>query len=311
MDKRILITGAGGFLGHNLLKQFTRAGGFEVFGAYLTGKPDAEAYGGRQAPVLFQNDLADFSGTAALLRDISPDAIIHAAAMTGVEDCERDREKAGTINCLSAGPFIEYSNKTGAALVFTSTDLVFSGDKGNYTEKDETGPLNHYARTKLACEKLISSGCRNHYILRVALLYGRGNGKKGSFLKWMEDTLKSGKKLTLFTDQYRTPLLADDAAEMILRLIKILPAKRLFHFGGAQRLSRHQFGVEFCSVFGYNTEQLEPRKMEELPGFLPRPRDCSLDISSTVRILGIRPHTCREGLGLLRFSSRQGENDDR
>ena len=159
-------------------------------------------------------DLADGRAVHRLLAETKPDVIVHTAASTNPDDCERDRGLAFRVNVKGTEHLVRFAEKIHAKLIFISTDLVYDGLRGNYAEEDPPNPLNYYAETKLKGEGLVARGCEDFVIFRMSLLYGWGNGINGSFTD--EDPRVKG----------------------------------LFHMGGSERTNRYELGLRFCEVFG-------------------------------------------------------------
>ncbi len=288
---RTLITGASGFLGSHLVKGL--ADGLAVSGTFLRhreGVPPCDA---------FLMDITDPSSIRQALKEKKYDVIIHTAAVTNPDQCERDRGRAYRTNVQGTETLADAAHEMGALFIYISTDLVFDGERGDYSEDDPAFPCNYYAETKLKGEEIVQRLCGKWMVLRTALMYGWGNGVSNSFIDWFCQTIEAGKEVNLFLDQFRTLLYVGDAAPAIQTLLKRGVKNQVIHLGGPDRLSRFEFGKRFVDVFGYSRDLVRPIRMEDLEGDAPRGRDCSLN-TERIKGLGFQPKTVLEGLEAMR-----------
>jgi dTDP-4-dehydrorhamnose reductase len=204
-----------------------------------------------------------------------------------------------TLNTFAARELARMSGLLGSKLIYLSSDLLFDGVKGMYSEADQPAPLNYYAKTKYLGELEVTNNCGQYVILRLSLMYGRSSGFNANFLERMEKQAKLGQRLNLFTDQFRTPLYVGDAVEAIEKLIEDKSIKGLFHLGGPEKMSRFEFGQQFCRVFGLSRDLMVPQRMAEGNLSARRPRDCSLDSRKAIRVLKLHLTPVSKGLGLL------------
>ena len=191
-----------------------------------------------------------------------------------------------------------------ARLIYTSTDLVFDGSKGNYTEADSPAPQSYYGKTKYLGELEVSNICNNYVILRLSLLYGRGNGFRLCSFEKLEQQALRGNRANLFVDQFRSPLYIGDALEAITRLANSKDQKGLFHLGGPERMSRFEFGESFCTVYGFPQTLLVPIEMSKAKLQAPRPPDCSLLGTKLQKAIDLQLTPIAEALEILRPKGR-------
>jgi dTDP-4-dehydrorhamnose reductase len=231
-----------------------------------------------------------------VIQEAAPDVIVHAAAVTLPDECEKDRPKAYAINVTATQHLLE-SAPPAAIFIYISTDLVFDGEKGNYTELDERNPINYYGETKVQAEDLVMKRPRS-VVLRVAKLFSHGSPFHSCFTNWMREHLVTKRQLRLFKDQYRTPVSVRDVSRALVRLVERGPAAELYHLGGPERLSRYDFGLIYAEVFGLPVDTILPVSMTDV-GLVPRGRDCSLDSTRLRDDLGFEPLPLRAGLAEL------------
>ena len=175
---KILVTGAGGQLG----SEVCRLSSYDTCGTYL------KDYKNIDSTKFTQLDITDRRKFLDVVRKIRPDWIIHCAAMTNVDLCEEQKDKAWSVNVDGTKNVIEASRLVKSNFIYISTDYVFDGKKGFYREDDIPNPLSHYAKTKLAGEKLVETSGR-YIIVRSSVIYSK---KKGNFVSWVLDSLKNG-----------------------------------------------------------------------------------------------------------------------
>jgi dTDP-4-dehydrorhamnose reductase len=183
----------------------------------------------------------------------------------------------------------------GIRLVALSTDLVFGGESAPYVETDPPRPLSVYGRTKREGEQTVLAEFPAAAVARVALVYGRGHGARGTASESVAWALRAGRPATLFTDEQRTPVDAVSVAEATLRLLSGT-ASGVFHLGGPERLSRFELGRRVARALGLPEAGLRPSAQAEYKGSDPRPADVSLDIGRARRELGWEPRPVEEAL---------------
>ena len=282
---RIFITGGGGLLGSKLAEVAT-AEGHEVFSGYCHHVPE---FG-----ISAKFNLEKPGEISKAINDAKPDIVFHTAALTDVDKCETDKDLAHRINVRGTEFVLEAARDVGSFLVYVSTDYVFDGEHGMYREEDETSPVNYYGLTKLLGEKFCDC------VARTCVIYGaRPASGKANFALWLIERLGQGEKVNIVTDQYITPTLNTNLAEMLLDAGK----KRLrgtFHMAGATRVSRYEFARELCEVFGFDENLVVPSRMADMRWNAKRPNDSSLDTSKVSMCLERGPSTLKEALKALR-----------
>jgi dTDP-4-dehydrorhamnose reductase len=266
---RLLLTGAGGQLGAYLLRELRGAAGVTAW----TGSRGGERFGFPLRCV----DLADRDAVAAAFRKARPDVVIHAGAWAKVADCCRDPATAHRVNVGGTALLAELCADSGARLVLVSTDLVFDGEHAPYREDDPPAPLSVYGRTKAAAEEAVR-GMPRGVVARLSLLYGPSLAGRPSFFDEQAAALREGRSVTLFADEWRTPLdLATAAAA--LTTLAMSDVTGLLHIGGPERLSRLEMGRRLARFLGVNDGNFVAVGRNDVPAAEPRPWDTSLDSS--------------------------------
>jgi dTDP-4-dehydrorhamnose reductase len=287
MRKRLLVTGGTGFLGGHLLLQ--AAGEWDVFASVRAQHPTVPCV------KWLKMDLADEKDIASAFAAAKPDAVIHAGAMSNVDLCETERDKALAVNAQSSAVLARLCENAGARMVFVSSDMVFDGGKGDYSETDPVGPVNYYGETKRIAEEWVLYGCSRAVCGRSALIYGIPAIGGTSFSYQMLKRLEAGKEVGLFNDQFRSPISVQSLASALLELASS-SFTGIMHLGGAERIDRYAFGILMAEIRGYPASLIRPIRMAETPSVAARPMDASLNISAARKILKTRLPDCREGL---------------
>lgn len=265
--KRLLVTGASGLLGSKIVE--LAKGKYDVIPLH-NAKP------------LHQNslklDITNRKQVFNLLRKLKPDLVVHTAAETNVDKCETQKELAWKTNVEGTRSVAAACSEIDAKIVYISTDYVFDGEKGLYTEEDTPNSINHYGVTKLEGENQIKKLCKNHIILRTSVLYGWHPWKQ-NFATWVINSLKQGNEISIVEDHFNTPTLADNLAEIIIEALQ-KDLQGLYHASGSQKISRYEFAKEIANTFNLDYSLIKPIKMSQLTTWIAkRPKDSSLNIN--------------------------------
>ncbi|HPF38024.1 MAG TPA: SDR family oxidoreductase [Phycisphaerae bacterium] len=265
-----LITGAGGQLGSVLLRLLAKRGAAAV-GAVSERGPRPEI------GEVISIDLTKTTKLVDLVRRLRPQFILHTAAVTNVNDAFRDPDHARLINFEVTERLKDLAEEIGARLVFTSTDLVFNGIEAPYRESDATAPTSIYGATKAEAElALIESDAT--VILRLPLMFGVPAVDRPTTFMHQVRAILDRRELTLFGDEFRTPIWLEDAARACVDIAQSDFAGVL-HAGGPERLSRLRMGELTASAMGIHDARLRAIAQCEIQTPEPRPVDVSLDSS--------------------------------
>jgi dTDP-4-dehydrorhamnose reductase len=287
---RILITGASGLVGYNLARNLGDMGEIHVtVHQNPVDIPDVKDH-----PM----NLLVPATVDAVIAEAEPDLLIHCAAVTDVEECERNWHLAYTVNVRSTMRFAELMRKRGKPVILISTDLVYGGERGHYRETDIASPLSSYGWTKLIAESHVARASERNTILRAALIYGKGPGDRHGFVGWLRGALEGGEKVTLYQDEYRTPVYLGNLVSVVREVIQNRTGG-LYHIAGTERINRYDLGMRFANVFDLPADRIEPGSVEDHRG-VPRPRDCSLNTDRSSAVFETEFLTVREGLRMLR-----------
>ncbi len=250
-------------------------------------------------------DIVDKQTVFSRLKRLKPDYVVHCAAMTNVDLCERSPKRAWAINVEGTKHLTQICAEINARMIYVSTNYVFDGKKGAYKENDKPNPINHYSRTKWEGEKVVQSLLDDFTIARVSL-YGLNIMKDNSnFITQSIDNLAKGMKINALIDQYNSPILANNCAEALLAIIKY-EKSGIFHIGGSERSNRYDLMKAVTEIFGFDTELVVPITTDMLNLAARRPKDTSFDISKAKKELGVELHNVRTGLKYMRSLKEEG-----
>ncbi|MBN2365699.1 MAG: NAD-dependent epimerase/dehydratase family protein, partial [Calditrichaeota bacterium] len=182
--------------------------------------------------------------------------------------------------------------------IFVSSDVIFDGKRGNYSEKDKPNPVNFYASTKINAEKEILKICKDAVIVRPALFYGTAFKGRPSFTEIMLKNLYAGRQVFVFSDQYRSPISVKDLAKSIWELADHHFCG-IIHLGGPEKLSRLEMGYLLCQIFSLDDNLIIPIRSEEANLAASRPPDCSLDSSLAASLLKTNIQDYKSSLQLV------------
>ena len=275
-----LVTGSAGFLGANAgLWLADRA---ETVGQARSGPAPTSEYG---RTVLL--DLRDLTATAAMVRRVRPDVILHAAAISGHETCAHDPEQAFAVNVEASRVIAETAAEVGARMIYISTDAVFSGARGNYAETDEPEPFSNYGETKLLGEKAVLASATDALVARTNF-FGWSTSGRRSVLEFFVNSLRAGQDVKGYPDFIVTSIYVRSLVEILWRLTE-LRASGVVHVASSDAVSKHDFGVTVARVFGLAGDLISPEHSDVHGHLTSRSRDISLSTELLASLVGAPP----------------------
>jgi dTDP-4-dehydrorhamnose reductase len=272
-----LITGASGLLGINLALT-AQSHGYEVTGVTLEEGIHGIPF------KMYRLDLTQPGVIQDVIQDTSPDIIVNCVALTDVDRCEQIPEAARLVNAWIPAALAKETASRHIKLVQISTDAVFDGKKGNYTENDPVSPQNVYASTKLAGEVAVMENDANALVCRVNF-YGWSISGRRSLAEWFFNKLSLGEPVKGFTDAIFSPLLATDLADTLLILVEHLSIG-LYHVVNPQSISKYAFGLALAETFGFDKSLITPASIMDGGLAATRSPNLNLDPSKLIRELG-------------------------
>ena len=274
--RRILITGASGLLGLNLALEAARD--YEVIGQVNRHPLNPGSF------ETIQTDLLAPGAVQRLLDQTQPDWVIHCAAQAVVDACEKDPEQARQMNSEVPRLLARDVARGGARLLHVSTDAVFDGLRGEYSESDQPNPLSVYARTKLAGEVAVAEENPGALIARVNL-FGWSASRQRSLAEFFFNHLSAGKTCMGFTDVFFCPMLANDLGWLMLEMLNA-GLGGLYHAEGSECISKYEFGCRVARQFGFAEALVIPTSVQDSGLAAARSPNLTLRTDRLSRALG-------------------------
>lgn len=292
--KRILITGSNGLLGQKVVEIFSRSN----YSLLLTSIEDKSVFNEEMLPYR-QLDTTNRQDVRSVIEEIEPEVIVHTAAITDVDACETKREAAWKVNVGSVENLVYAAKLVGAKIIHLSTDYVFDGKSGPYTELDRPNPLSYYGRTKLASENVLKTSGIPSTVIRTMVLYGVGYNVKLNFALWLAKNLSEGKPVKVVDDQVGNPTLVDDLAFAIVKIVE-LDRNGLYHVAGANLVNRYEFALALARIFDFDKKLITPVKSSAFKQPAPRPLKSGLITLKAETDLGVKMSGVEQGLKILK-----------
>ena len=291
---RVLITGSNGLLGQKLVKTFSadhQTSGIDLQTDSVIDAPNFEYH---------KISITEKYKLQALFDSFKPEVIINAGAYTDVDGCEKNKEKAWEVNVVGVKNLSELCRENKTKLVQLSTDYIFDGQNGPYSEEDTPNPEGYYGITKLESEKVILESKIDFLIVRTNVLYGKSLGETHNFVLWLIQKLKDEQKVKIVTDQYSNPTLADNLAEAIKEATEKNISGILNIAGGEKILSRYEFALKIAEKFNLDQSLIKKVSTSELNLPAPRPLKGGLKIDKAKKLLATELLDVDKGLEFIR-----------
>jgi dTDP-4-dehydrorhamnose reductase len=294
---KILLTGSNGLLGQKLVALLHCAPGVELVATARGANRLVSSY-----PALYFRslDVTDAAQVQQVLAQEQPTHVIHAAAMTQVDECELNQEACWAQNVTAVAHLAAACAQLNVHLTHLSTDFIFNGTEALLSEDAEPDPISHYGASKLAAERVVQATAGLRWaIARTVLVYGTSlAGGRSNLVLWVRESLRNQQKIKVVNDQWRTPTLAEDLAQGCWLLAQ-QSAQGIFHLSGRELLTPYQMAQQVAAQFELDPALLEPVDGRVFTQAARRPPRTGFRIAKAERELGYQPHTFAEGLALV------------
>jgi len=292
---KILITGSNGLLGQKLLQKLRVDTTIELIATSKGGNRVSEKGG----YTYFDLDITNNAAVAQLIESEKPQVVINTAAMTNVDLCEDEKQACDALNVDAVRSLANACEKNSSHLIQISTDFIFDGEDGPYTEEDKPNPLSYYGLSKLKSEQLLQDHPVKWTVLRTIIVFGVGEKlSKGNIVLWAKGALAKGDPLNIIDDQFRAPTLAEDLAD-----ICILAAKKkafgVFNASGKDIMSIYEIVERIAKHYGNSTENLNKISTATLKQKAGRPPKTGFILDKSINQLGYNPHSFEECLTII------------
>lgn len=292
---KILITGGNGFLGQHL-SLFLKNKNFDVVAAGRNGS---------RLPIslnipFYSIDFVQLEEVKKMLHILQPNVIVHTAAISKPDDCEKNKEECLLQNVKITELLVKNFEKLDLGnkhFIFTSTDFVF-GEGGPHSEEDLPAPLNFYGESKLLAEQVVKKFSQINTIVRPVFIYGQvWEGLRPSFLHWVKSNLEQGKRIKVVNDQLRTPTYVEDICEGIYKIIK-LKKGGIYHLAGKDILSPFQMALQVAQMFNLDKSLIESVTSDTFPEPVKRSKHSGLKIQKAIKEINYKPQNFKNGIKL-------------
>ncbi len=293
--KKILVTGSNGLLGQKLIEKLVQNTKFEIIATAkgINRLPFKTGYKYFPLDITVEKEISD------LFEIEKPDVVIHTAAMTNVDLCETKKEECWQLNVKSVEYLINACQSSNSFLIHLSTDFIFDGQTGPYTEEEVANPLSFYGWSKYAAEKLIINSSIKWAIARTVLVYGIAHDmSRSNIILWVKNSLETGKSIKVVNDQWRTPTLAEDLADGCI-LIAEKEAKGIYNISGKDLLSPFQMATMTADFFNLNKSLITEVDGSVFQQEAKRPAKTGFILDKAIYNLGYKPKSFIEGIEFL------------
>lgn len=291
---KIAITGTNGLLGQHLVQLLLNEG----YSVVATGKgPDRSFFASNsKAYRYYELDIVDQLRINEIWQSEKPEVLVHAAAITQVDECELNQEQCEWVNVQGTAWAIMAAEKYCRHIIFVSTDFVFDGVGGSYSEDAELNPISFYGKTKQEGERLVSHAKIPWAIVRTCLVYGNVlSGSRNNIISWVKENLENNKPIRVVSDQFRTPTYVADLAKGILLIIQ-QKATGIYHISGNEILTPYEIAQQTAHFLGLNNGLIEEVNASVFTQPAKRPPKTGFNISKARKELGYKPISFKEGL---------------
>lgn len=295
MKKTILITGANGLLGQKLVELLVQQSTVDLIATAKGENRLPNSVGYRYVSL----DITNSGEVNTVFDTYQPDVVIHTAAMTNVDTCETDQTGCELLNVTAVAYLIEACQKHDTFLCHLSTDFIFDGTDGPYTEEAIPNPISVYGASKLRAEKLLEASSIRWAIARTVLVFGIvSDMSRTNIILWVKKSLEEGKQINVVTDQFRTPTLAEDLA-MGCWLIAHKEAQGIFNISGSDFLTPYEMAIKTANFYCLPVELIKQADSSTFSQPAKRPPRTGFILDKARRDLGYQPRTFDEGIALM------------
>ncbi|MEC8602847.1 MAG: SDR family oxidoreductase [Bacteroidota bacterium] len=294
--KKILVTGSNGLLGQKLVHLI-----LDHSNHILLATSKGENRLNSRSDFDYRSlDITDRNGVDSIVSEFEPDVLINSAAMTNVDACESNKENCIALNVEGVKNLVAACENHNTHLIHVSTDFVFDGKAGPYSENDQPNPLSFYGQSKYDSELIVSNSSLSKWsIARTIIIYGIvENMSKSNIVLWAKSALESGSELKIVDDQFRSPTYADDLAKGCL-LIAEKEKNGIYHLSGKESMSILELVYRVADFYGLDKSTISPVKSESLNQAAKRPPVTGFVLDKANKELGYFPLSFNEGLKLL------------
>jgi len=299
--KKILITGSNGLLGQKLVSLLANQADIHLI-ATARGNNRLSFTEGYEYQEM---DITNPEQVAEVIERIQPSAIIHTAAMTNVDQCEFEKDLCWAMNVKAVEYLAEACEKHNIYLCHLSTDFVFDGIDGPYSEEAQPSPVSYYGWTKYAAEEVVRRSTCRWSIARTVLVYGIvSDMSRSNIILWVKKSLEEGKNIKVVTDQFRTPTLAEDLAKGCW-LMTDKEAEGIFHISGKDFLTPYEMAIKTADFFQLDKSLISTANASNFTQPAKRPPRTGFILDKAISVLGYNPVSFEEGIAIVEEQTKE------
>lgn len=293
---KILVTGANGLLGQYLVALLLQEGYTVVA---LSRGANRLPYATSNQFTYYDVDMTHELPVTTILLKEQPDVVVHAAAMTQVDECQLNQAGCETINVQATAQLLVAAETTTRHFIYISTDFVFDGEQGDYKEDDHLNPVSWYGFTKVQAESMVETSDMDWAIVRTCLVYGNAPGSgRTNIISWVKQSLEAGKPIKVVNDQWRTPTYAGDLAKGILLIIQ-QKATGVYHISGKDKMTPYDIALQTAAHCKLDASLIEKTDAASFTQPARRPPKTGFDITKARTTLGYEPVSFATGLSTM------------
>ena len=292
---KVLITGSNGLLGQKLLHKLRKDTSVELIATSIGDNRVSEKEGYKYLSL----DITSKSEVENIIFSEKPDVIINTAAMTNVDACEDNKQECDALNVDAVKYLSDCAIEINAHLVHISTDFIFDGENGPYSEDDIPNPLSYYGLSKLKSETLLLESSCKWTVLRTIIVFGVAEKlSKGNIVLWAKGALEKGEPLNIIDDQFRAPTLAEDLEDACILSFK-KEKYGIYNASGKDIMSIFEIVERIAKHYNYSTENMNRISTATLSQTAGRPPKTGFILDKAMKELGYNPHSFEECLTII------------
>lgn len=291
--KKILIIGGTSLLGNQLILDLQKD--FDLTATYHKNKINEKL-----SVETVSLNIRDNVSIKKIITSSYYDFVLHCVSQGDVDYCEKNKKEAWKINVLATKHIADVCYRQKTRLVYFSTNAIYDGVAGNYSEDSRTKPINYYGKTKLLGENMVKKSGVSYIILRLNTMFGWNTlGQRENPAVWIIKNLKNSKKIKVVDDVYNNHLWVGFVSKIIRKVLKNWPNNEVFNIAGSECISRYEFALKVAKIFNLNPKFISQAKSTNFLFLAPRPKDTCFKTNKMFRIFKIKPLSVNEGLKLM------------
>ena len=292
---KVLITGSNGLLGQKLLHKLRVDNSIELIATSIGENRVTEKEGYKYISL----DITNKQELEKVIYSEKPNVIINTAAMTNVDACEDKKQECDNLNVDAVKYLSDCSMEINSHFIQISTDFIFDGSSGPYTEEAIPNPLSYYGLSKLKSETILLESTCKWTILRTIIVFGVAEKlSKGNLVLWAKGALEKGDTLNIIDDQFRSPTLAEDLADACILSFK-KEKYGIYNASGKDIMSIFEIVERIAKHYNYSTKNMNRISSTTLNQTAGRPPKTGFILDKANKELGYNPHSFEECLTII------------